>query len=348
MSYNPDSEATKNEVHPLLAKEIKPLKNWSEFLQSWESVNTIDQMVAVLNAGFTFSADNPVERILFYLQIADGWENKNILQKPTESTERAQCYYLSGEKIWKSPAELRQIIAVKAFQMLCQYVFKVDLLIREDYVVYFNEVWEEEFTSELLFPAIMNFFRIEEHEISICDTEATIRNLVRPWKMSEEIKPAYEFLSNLALFMWDWKVRERCEDKEKRSKRIQKNIALRARLDAAKPWMVEVLVALDQLDVLRRYILELDEACIVRLKEIALRSELYASSHCVQETRKVKTIDEACYAGSKAAWFLKEYELKNRENQRLLAIKEAEIQREIVAQKNSQPKCVIINNYHVL
>jgi hypothetical protein len=85
--------------------------------------------------------------------------------------------------------------------------------------------------------------------------------------------------------------------------------------------MIEVLAQLDRLDILKKWLLELDAACLAKLKEIAFRNKL--DKYERDEERNVATLDEACYLGSKSAWLLKEYELKKRESGRLSKIREA-------------------------
>jgi len=60
---------------------------------------------------------------------------------------------------------------------------------------------------------------------------------------------------------------------------------------------------LDELNLLHRWILEFDNPCLAKLKEIALRRELSSHRHPVTEDRKVADIDEACYLGSSAGGF---------------------------------------------
>ena len=103
---------------------------------------------------------------------------------------------------------------------------------------------------------------------------------------------------------------------------------MRARLDAAKPWMVEVLADLDQLRLLRNWMVVLEPACLAKIEEIALRNNLSRSTHPVVKDRRVANLDEACFVGSSAGLFLMEQRLRGREHQRLSAILEAERRKE--------------------
>ena len=79
------------------------------------------------------------------------------------------------------------------------------------------------------------------------------------------------------------------------------------------------------MDLLYKHIFGLDEACLAKLKEIALSTQLSHYDQPVAEDRKVETVDEACYAGSLAAEFLVIHEIKNRVNGQLGAAHEARL-----------------------
>lgn len=74
---------------------------------------------------------------------------------------------------------------------------------------------------------------------------------------------------------------------------------------------------------MRKWILQLDQACVDKLKEIALRNTI-TDTNLVKKERQVLTLDEARFLGYPVAWFLEERELKLRERERLREIREAE------------------------
>jgi hypothetical protein len=81
---------------------------------------------------------------------------------------------------------------------------------------------------------------------------------------------------------------------------------------------------LRKLWLLRKMMFHLDKPCLDKLKEIAMRAKFDSYSHPVDRSRPVTSLDEACYAGSEAAWFLKEYELTMAQHRRLKSIQKAE------------------------
>ncbi|MDE2019333.1 MAG: hypothetical protein KGJ13_03220 [Patescibacteria group bacterium] len=326
---------TNETTHPLFSREVRPMNDWAEFLERWQAAATINEMLGILHSGFTVSLGrrswgekeyDRIDRILFYLGVADGWADPlSALRKPGESYETMDYYDADGGKSQKSVSDLRQVVAAKAFDMLCVNVFKkADLTGGGRHGEDFNEDWEAVFTADRLFPAIQSFYR-SETDPSIYRREVIIRNLVSRRESSHNEKFAHEFLANLAQFVWGWKEYWANDERKKE---------MHARLDPAKPWMTEVLIGMDRLDILRKFILILDDQCLARLRGIAFRNILsqYRNNH-VKADRKVTTLDEACYVGSRAAWFLKEHELIVREDKRLAAIREAEDRREELNQQ---------------
>lgn len=318
-------------IRDLFTREVRPIHNWCEWLKRWQVAESFEEMIGLLHAGFNVSLgryqyreteyDN-IDRLIFYFTMADGWDDHYLLKIPEDGEKEYEVRWdRNRNRERKTPSELRQHVARKAFDMLCLNFFKVDLL---DDDRKFKYIWEKDITSERLFPIIQNFFRAEERRFG---DRILIRNLSYRDERPHSEQQAVDFLLHLAKFIWGWKEREVFsfgrprEEKEEAEKKIRET---RIRIDASKPWMVEVLSGLGKLGLLREWMLDLDEICLAKIKEIALRNELTSYQHPVNESRYVGTIEEACFLGSSAAWFLKEYELKKAEHARLTAILEAE------------------------
>ncbi len=340
----PTSEDRKPDFHNLFTREIRPIRNWLEFLERWQAAATLEEMLGLLHAGFSVSLEryqygekeyDSIDRVIFYLTIADGWADDDLLEMP-EDGQKSYKYGRdrNGYVLNRRPRELRQVVALKAFDMLCLDFFRVEIVKYSGRGERFNDVWVQVIASDRLFPVVLNFFRIEKGQFN---DKTRIRNLF-PYGLKERPHNeqfARNFLLNLARFIWGWREGElpyySREDTEAFNNR---NIQMRARLDAAKPWMVEVLTKLEGgFELLREWMLEFDEPCLVKLKEIALRRELSVYRDPVTKDRKVATLDEACYVGSRAAWLLRMRELKVSVSKRLAAIREAERSREQAERK---------------
>jgi len=315
-------------------QEIRTISNWHEWLAHWEKAETFQWKNSLLHDGFTISLEraqygekeyDEIDRIAFYFDIADGWADEYLHKLPTDGTKE---YFLGYDENWhkivKNPSQLRQLLALKAFDVLCLNFFKMKLGEGGRRGEQFNHEWASQIVSERLFPIIQNFFRIEKGQNN---DEMRTRNLARLLKQSHNERQAVAFLLNLAKFLWVWEAPDTTYWGPLKDEEDKRFAEMRVRVDTAKVWMTEVLVNLDKLDVLREWILELDKACLAKLKEIAMRSMFELGLHPVTEDRPVATLDEACYAGSMAAWFLKEHWLRTREHQRLTAIRDAEERR---------------------
>lgn len=323
-------------IHPLLARPIRPLRNWAEWLVRWDEAPTSNELLGLLHVGFDvyfgrFHGDKqdyvPEDRIAFYLDVADGWNDAYFKLNDLEDddTEYFVGYDGSGNRKYASVYKLRGELAEKANRMLCMHFFKrSDLCMSNaDYETMYW--WRKLVENDELFPKIMHFFRFEKDRIiNLGKSDAPIPQ-----------QHTHSFLMNLAKFLWMW-----CEEEihsydplQKAAETNEINGIMRRRVEEAKLWIIEVLAQLKQLDTLEPWFLELSEPCLDKLREIALRSELRKHSTPVNKSRLVATIEEACLAGSKAAWFLEKHRIMKRELERLTEIQEAERAQKAAAQR---------------
>ncbi len=325
------SETKELVILELLKREIRPIRNWHEWLERWNAVETIEEIIGLLHIGFSVVLErqmyyektyDAIDRLTFYFNTADGWANDRLLRTSEKENGEEKKYQFGfdtyGNWIHRTSSEMRQLVADKAFNMLCQNFFKVELY--EGRNGYEGD-WRKIVVSERLFPIIQSFFRIQKQRFG---NDIEIRNLPNRCEKSHNGQLIIDFLLSLAKFIWGWKERDNFGNKETR----EQNTAMRIRLNDAKLWMIEVLLELSKLNLLREWIFELDKPCLAKLKEISLRNRFSFYTHPVYKDRPVTTIDEACYLGSSTGWLLKEYELKTREHKRLTSILDAERKKE--------------------
>ncbi len=316
----------------LLKRTIKPITAWHDWLERWKDAKDLQIMEGLLHCGFSVVFDqyvyqkkdyDRIDRLAFYLAIADGCADENLLRLPEEDWH-PNCfmgYDKDGNRIFRTESQVRQQLAKKAFDMLCLNFLRIGCVKKPQRGGDFS-FWQDTIFSERLFPIIQSFFRVEENRWK---TSLVLRNISSFSERSHNEKLAIDFLLNLASALWMFED-DSLEPWDESRKEVRKAeiAALRSRIEAAKPWMVEVLSFLGEIDLLREWLFRLDEPCLAKLKELALRNCFRKGSHPVSEDRAVATIEEACYLGSKSAWLLKEHELKLREHQRLTAIRDAE------------------------
>lgn len=335
-------------VHPLLAREIRPSHNWAEWLACWRASTTTQQLAGLLHEGFNVGFDRPQyseqeycrdERLEFYFSIADGWAS-GYFQLRSEG-DGDKKYFVGYDKhqngVREQPWKLRQQLAQKAFDMLVRNFFRPQVEeAQHSFVRGDNPPWGVHVVSGRLFPIILSFFRIEAN--------GEIRNISSRDDAARGIPHVIDFLLALICFIFKWE-EQRIESWTLKSEEVaRQNVEIRQRIDSAKPWAIEVLVCLNKLNLLwemhpsHRFgeFVGLDDVCLAKLKEIALRAELSRHSHPVWETRSVATVEEAAYVGSRSARFLLEYELRKAVHNRLLAILNAEQEAEAASRKLEQ------------
>ncbi|MFA6295068.1 MAG: hypothetical protein WC666_01435 [Candidatus Paceibacterota bacterium] len=327
-------------THPLLLKRIRPICNWSEWLEFWQKATTSDEMIQLLDIGLDkpldrHNNDEQIDRIIFYLKIADGWTNHfNLRDFGEDNREYHMGWDENGNAIMKSRSELCQNIATKAFEMLCLKFFKLERV-----NCYHSKKPNEFFWSILddengkLFLAIMHFFRTEEkygpgdENVYICNLNGHIE--------PEKENMATSFIIKLINFLLDWKEPLIASWKRDPEKIVltEQNTRIRNIINNAKPQIVEILSSLNRLDILEKYILDFDDLILDKLKEISLRKELKSYSQPIKDTRKALDLEEACLAGSKTALLLLRYGISKKAHCKLIEIREAEIAKEIAEQE---------------
>ncbi|MEI6528227.1 MAG: hypothetical protein WCO10_00970 [bacterium] len=309
--------------HTLLTREIRPpIRNWHEFLALWNAATDHQRQVSLLHEGYTIPYGkwnydekeyDAFDRHIFYLTIAEGWADYNLLQLNGDGDAGYHLGYDKfGNKIMKSPKEMRQILALKAFEVLCLNFFKgVVLKVDTRRGREFHGDWEGNILADKFFPVIQNFFRVEKDYRDHIE----VRNLSWRDDQSHNEVHAIDFVLNLARFLWGWKEVSNpwWISKDDMGKWREKQNALSTRIISARPWIIEILNHLGRLDLLQEWLLDLDRPCLAKLREIAMRKAFSAS----REDIPVRNLEEACYLDSKAGWLLKQYELKKAVHQKL-------------------------------
>ena len=332
MPENSEQYGPEIPFHNLFSREIRPINGWKEWLDIWNEARTMEQMIGLLHCGFDVEEscgrreDPPkVDRLTFYFGIADGWRDTDLLGLPRENQiwQRYERYDEYGKLITKYPKDLRKMVAKKAFEMLCQKVFKEDLFDGD----LFSRFWADVVATEGFLSLVQNFFAWQERPMS---SGYYLRNLEHRTKYQSHLeREAVGFIKNLATLVWDI-----------RRGMSSNGVAQKSELlFMARPWTVEILSALGEYDMLREWLMYFDKTSLLKLQEIAMRGILSPLKcydghfELVRNERPVADLDEACFLGSRAAWLLKEYELKKRVHGRLEAITRAERERDLAEEK---------------
>lgn len=308
----------------LCMREIHTIHCWSRWLELWERATTFEELIGLLHVGFNVDFERRthneqehtfIDRLVFYLGMADGW--RQAFDYPGEERDSSRLQLGErGQFVYKTTGKLRQMLAQKAFDMLAMNFFNWEIKVAGRHDSEYNNGWTEGVATERLLSALQQFFRVTRQPFS---DSTEVFNLPRFYDTGHHEKRVVEFVLNLAKFVFLCKKEHGLGwTANAHDDRIYD------RLDTAKPWVIELLAELRKLDVLRELLSDADEASLAKLREIAMRQELREGRHPVLKSRRVATLDEACLAGSPAAWILKQYEFERNAYKQLEEIMKAE------------------------
>ena len=154
------------EYHTLRTRPTRlPLYNWHAFLKAWNEAEDHQRQFDLLFEGFTVSIGKGsweekeyewIDRVIFYLDIADGWNESSSFSFGRLVEDRGTYqigYDEHGHPVKLDVTGLDQRLARKAFQGLCLNFFKnVEVLTRDRDG--FHRNWEEEIVTDKFFPVI--------------------------------------------------------------------------------------------------------------------------------------------------------------------------------------------------
>jgi hypothetical protein len=291
-------------------------KRWSDWCDKWNASTNEEDQISLLHVGYQrrFGADgiaSPQERLphllsqieFYLLNVGDGWQlsRSEGTDVRTKAVERTFQFLKKG---W--PEEDHRLLQrAPGFMQILRTFFYVNA--EANTIPNLPDKKLPAHLTHLRPMCEMVLLRICEH---IWRTTA-FEPLIFKYQTANPEKLAAAHAEHAARFP------ELCE---------------------LKPWMIEILAALDRLDFLYEIIVEktdglfperrlrmisiLDDASIQKLEEIALRTR--TREHDKEkgyEFKKAKTVEEAYYMRSPAALFLKDYEIRmeaERKNPRLI------------------------------
>lgn len=321
-------------------QHVPPIGTWAEWFKLAQAATTFEQKLGLLHVGFDVEVQangkkaipgkpTSTDRLKFYFGVADGWTNASHFRYEGLLWSDEESYFVGRDKhhnaLKRTVSEQRHLLARKAFDMLARNYLRpmLEWLKEANHRDHGEDAWVRRFLFDPAFLMIQEFFAIEN---------GGVRNLSGPYcdrSPSEDL--AVEFLLKLPKLLWSWQEDEieSYDSAETKAQKERDNPVARQVVAAAKLWIIEVLAELRKLDLLKPWLINgFDESCVTKLKEIALRRALMQNFHHVLKDRRAATIDEACFAGSEAAWLLKQRELMVRESDRLQAIRHAQRERD--------------------
>lgn len=309
--------------HVLLEKDLTYIKDWEGWKELWEGESQAEYLNSLLFFGFDISANEneAVERLCLYLEIADGTGRSSNFVKENEEGEDEyfRLRFLNPCKTFiqreyengiKTKAEFREMLAKKAFQVLCLKFFKNTS--KEGYL----PSWHKELLDPDVLAKLFWFFRSE--------------NQWR-WLDDHHLKIVNNFGYDFCLFVWNHANGKYRFGFNYPREIDEETIAL---FRSVCPDVITVLARLHKLDFLmsRDRYEEVDENCLDRLKKLSLNNVLCLpkiDSSWGNEHRKPKDIKEACLGGSQAARVLTILQIQQKEKAKFNEIQKLEKQRQL-------------------
>ncbi len=356
MSTEPEVATPPVELKPVsvlcvATPDIRPIKDLNEWFDLMDEAKTVEEILGLLHIGFDMEVAQlnylrqqeetqltETDRVICYLNLADGHESNSGLEIPEDGNrEYPFGENESGFTIHVRPSNLRQLIAQKAFSQLCNHFFKKWLNEKKNGEG--SASWAVELIESDLFVALQYFLRTETSR-----SDYTLPNLKLGRKEGIHHKTlVIDFILRLAKFLWEWReyhsIWQSHLSNEERLEEERKNTLTRSHIERAKPWIIEVLAALGELHLLRKYLLNLDEGSVVKLKDMALKYQFKSySSHSdlVSKERPVANLEEALLLGSPEARLVIEHGILTNVHSKLKEVRETEREVEKVQKKLSE------------
>ena len=272
--------------HPLAAVQ-ETIGTWDQWMARWRAIKNAEEMLGLLHCGFTVVASGreDIERICFYLDVADGHNSSLGFELSGESRDyfSSQPRFLDQGMPW---SEVRRSIARKAFETVTNAVFKNRSKGGD------SPSWLWLIEHPELVDKVLWFFRVEED--SPCIKNAGIHK-VENIVYAEIVRT---FLSTFVTQRWWFTY---LGDDHYR--------AIQRQLRERRPRFIEILWGIGELEKLFSRNYELDKACLAKLEELAFRQSLQLPTKKEdrfgvswdERYRKPISLAEAHYGGSMPA-----------------------------------------------
>lgn len=268
--------------HPLEGKEVTYIQSWEQWKKRWEGESSTEILHSLLHFGFSVSANwkDAVERLCLYLEIADNGDERSSVFSSKDDWQ-FQTYRAFGSEV-NTKAGLREVLAKKSFQMLCQNFFKNTA--EQNYHL---PSWVGMITIPQVLDKVFWFFRL--------NYLGDILNIHLLRDGDHQKKVAEDFVHELCLFIWD------CGNYGTYPGCRELTEEVRTAFRKARPDVITLLAGLGELNLLLkgdRYE-EMDNVCLKKIESLAFGYELWLPD--ANEFRKPQTIEEACLGKSQAA-----------------------------------------------
>lgn len=285
-------------VHPLLVGTRSTIGSWDAWRKRWDEASTLEERLGLLHVGFSTELGSLSDRIVFYLDVANGHDS--LMNGPfgVMNFHERWTYGAGGTNGgtfgWeKSLSEILKIIAKKALSEVSKRYF---VLGEYPHSTFQEAEW---LNSATIVDKLVWFVQPDE--------EGRVRNLDRDSHATMVARKFYFELCKLAF-----------EDWTEYSYKSQGNLpAISKLLIPKRAQLIPVLGEVGDVRWLLRpeVVHLLDDECVAALTKLALNNK--GSFPGERERRAPTTVVEAAYLGSPSAHVLLMREIVLKEKERL-------------------------------
>lgn len=282
--------------HPLFSRKIRNIIDWKEWLDLWQKANTFEELYGLIQTGFncgTYADDSLEDRICFYFDLADGYNNEISAQLTGDSRKNQKNI---------------ESLAKKAFGVLCDNFFASDNEQRQP-------LWKRFIAKEKIFKKLLWFFRptgfgVENNFPSAIYTSS-----------KKEFGIINEFLANFYTYVLKYKPEVSFTGVKK-----ELEVTVEKMLAEARPFIVAMMEESGHLKILMDKEINLDDDSMAQLYRMSMTKHW---SFNVARIDEYSSLEEAIYFGSRPAVYYKIMQIKKEEAERQKKIKELENQKRI-------------------
>lgn len=282
------------EGNPLRDWMPKHISNWPEWLAAWHNADLIEVRHGLLYLGLKVPLHidkGGVDRLRFYLELADGSLEENAFCKP--GVFIAKDYFRTQKTAlgeFTDVALIRHNLANKAYDALAARVFKIGAMMYD---------WSDIMSRPAVVESLLWFFRRTPGDVSLWNITAHYGD-----KRSETVR---EFVEAFCEALWDQSRPFSGVFSPDMEIKLRKQWEANAKQNQTRA--VEMLIGIGKVERL----LDADrfpcsQVCLDVLQDTVMSREFSFNdngTHKLSVNRKPRTVDEAVFKGSRVARVLK-------------------------------------------
>jgi hypothetical protein len=295
----PESSVNETQfVHVLADTTLPRVRNWQEWMREWITCPNYTSRLNLLHVGFNLhlEARDETDRFLFYLEVADGYGSiGNFGYDVRQSSQNmVECFNATPPRLDQMfPYQACQLLAIKAFEILCVKLFK-DTFERDGRQNFALPSWVRLVSLPGVLEKAVWFFRTEQKPGRV----PYFRNLRLGFEHLFHQKIARQWILDL--------LRVVCEFRQiytGSSGVTEQDRKFRARLDAIKPELIEMLFRLGDgapLRLINPRFKPTEDLCVLLEKRAMESPREFAipNGGTGKELRLPNSLEEAMFGGS--------------------------------------------------